>query len=146
PGRMRSPSSPTRSRSDDTTTRVRSTLSSISSPESISSLGAKPARPGSSPTSPLPPVLHRWARPSPQAEDERRLDRAVPPSRIPLGSGKAVRKTHRRAQPRPGNRVPEGPARLAKSLLEARVVAYGREVVVPLRLLAEPRQQLDGPP
>ena len=36
--------------------------------------------------------------------------------------------------------------RSAKSLLEPRVVAYGRQVVVPVRLLAEPRRQLDGPP
>src|SRR5262245_40128758 len=34
----------------------------------------------------------------------------------------------------------------AKSLLEPRVVAYGREVVVPQRLFAESRQELDGPP
>src|SRR6266545_19379 len=38
------------------------------------------------------------------------------------------------------------PAHLAKSLLEPRVVAYGSEVVVPARLLAERRVQLDGPP
>jgi hypothetical protein len=37
------------------------------------------------------------------------------------------------------------PTSSAKSLLEPRVVAYGREVVVSARVLAEPRQQLDGP-
>ena len=36
-------------------------------------------------------------------------------------------------------------ARSAKSLLEPRVVAYGGEVVLSARLLAEPREQLDGP-
>src|SRR5918999_2997257 len=36
-------------------------------------------------------------------------------------------------------------ARSAKSLLESRVVAYGGEVVVSARVLAEPREQLDGP-
>ena len=34
----------------------------------------------------------------------------------------------------------------AKGLLEPRVVAYGGEVVVPAFLLAERREQLDGPP
>src|SRR5947208_5566795 len=38
------------------------------------------------------------------------------------------------------------PTRSAKSLLEPRVVAYGGEVVVPGRLLAERWEQLDGPP
>src|SRR4051794_13357603 len=33
----------------------------------------------------------------------------------------------------------------AKRLLESRVVAYGGEVVVSARVLAEPREQLDGP-
>src|SRR5205823_6698215 len=37
------------------------------------------------------------------------------------------------------------PTRSAKSLLEPRVVAYGGEVVVSARVLAEPREQLDGP-
>src|SRR5829696_2220654 len=36
-------------------------------------------------------------------------------------------------------------SRSAKSLLEPRVVAYGGEVVVSARALAEPREQLDGP-
>src|SRR5215211_2981272 len=36
--------------------------------------------------------------------------------------------------------------RSAKSLLKPRVVAYGREVVFPARLLAERREQLDGAP
>src|SRR5206468_12360618 len=36
--------------------------------------------------------------------------------------------------------------RSAKSLFEPRVVACGSEVVVPARLLAERREQLDGPP
>jgi hypothetical protein len=31
------------------------------------------------------------------------------------------------------------------SLFERRVVAYGREVVVSARVLAEPREQLDAP-
>src|SRR5436190_17050675 len=38
------------------------------------------------------------------------------------------------------------PARSAKSLLESRVVVYSGEVVVPTRILAEPREQFDGPP
>src|SRR5206468_5427270 len=37
------------------------------------------------------------------------------------------------------------PTRSAKSLLEPRVVAYGGEVIVSARVLAEPREQLDGP-
>src|SRR6266700_1591169 len=37
-------------------------------------------------------------------------------------------------------------ARSAKSLLEPRVVAYCGEVVVSTCVLAEPREQLDGPP
>src|SRR5438093_11077177 len=36
-------------------------------------------------------------------------------------------------------------ARSTKSLLEPLVVAYGGEVVVSARVLAEPREQLDGP-
>src|SRR5204863_10090337 len=37
-------------------------------------------------------------------------------------------------------------ARLAKSLLEPRVVSYGGEVLVPSRLVAERREELDAPP
>src|SRR5829696_9570004 len=37
-------------------------------------------------------------------------------------------------------------SRSAKSLLEPRVVAYGGEVIISARVLAEPREQLDGPP
>src|SRR5213080_3413515 len=36
------------------------------------------------------------------------------------------------------------PTRSAKSLLEPRVVAYGGEVIVSARVLAEPREQLNG--
>jgi hypothetical protein len=35
--------------------------------------------------------------------------------------------------------------RSAESFFEARVVAYGGKAVVPARLLAERREQLDGP-
>ena len=42
--------------------------------------------------------------------------------------------------------LPVASVLLTKSLLEPRVVAYGGEVVVSGRVLAEPREQLDGPP
>src|SRR5437879_9252979 len=49
-----------------------------------------------------------------------------------------------RARLGPARRGPR-PTRSAKSLLEPRVVAYGGEVVVSARVLAESREQLDGP-
>src|SRR5207247_9918850 len=55
--------------------------------------------------------------------------------------GPACWNVTRRGSARRGSR----PTRSAKSLLEPRVVAYGGEVVVSARVLAEPREQLDGP-
>src|SRR5262245_31686151 len=75
------------------------------------------------------------------------------PVRVRMTSAARLARTSAEASPRTAHRTSStrsisrmrGTARSAKGLLESRVVAYGGEVVVPARVLAEPREQLDGP-
>src|SRR5215211_5425620 len=88
----------------------------------------------------LPPLLERRSkgRLSLTCGDRSRSTRARAERRRPgRGRSPAVRRPPTRST---------APSRSAKSLLEPRVVAYGGEVVVSARVLAEPRKQLDGPP
>src|SRR6266540_1390 len=85
-----------------------------------------------------------------------------PPEQLRRGTGRSARpagdrsagagrvatpaSTLRAECPRLGSaRRGSRPARSAKSLLEPRVVAYGGEVIVSARVLAEPREQVNGP-